>query len=400
MMTTKNLKYISLFLSILCLKALVITSCSGSNNGGDEEVNGSNQSVTISVVEVSSTGGAGKISYTADVGTPWSAEVISGSDFVSFVGGVSYVSGNVVSAGTNTLYFYYDDNNYQYDREAVINFAFNGTVDTELTLLQLSTESTDNPYSTTDAPRWAEIPTKVDKADYLYVVHNTPVNGVEARNYSMCYDTKNRAAAWVAYPFHSVYDGNVGRNEEWQYDPKIPTEYQPNLSRSYGSYNGSSYDRGHQMASDDRQATVAMNEQTFYYSNMTPQLSTLNQQKWATLESLVRSQVCSDTLYVVTGADFTTTIGSVSDNSGNQCPLPGAYYKVLLRTRTGYSGKAVSECSASELQAIGFWVEHEHYSTVPDPVSVKYIEEKTGFTFFPSVPDEVKESYTASHWSF
>ncbi len=389
--------------SALLLLTLILTSCSSATNEGlDEEVTGPVvESVEISVAEVSETSGNGKITYSAEKGTSWSAEIIEGEDFFSFAlkSQVSEASGTLAESSTNNvLYFYYSENDYPYDREATIAFTFEGSSAVEFVIKQLSVESADSPYYGSDntAPRWFELPSKVDDSNYLYVSHSTEVNSSTVRNYSLCFDIESRAAAWVAYPYHTVYDGGVGRNEKWTYDPKIPSSYQANLSSSYAG----SYDRGHQMASADRQATVAMNQQTFYFSNMTPQLNTLNQQKWATLESMVRDQVCADTLNVVTGADYSSTIGYTTDASGNSCALPGAYFKVLLRTTQGNSGKAVSECSADELQAIGFWMEHRKYDEVPDPVSVREIEEKTGFNFFPSIPDVVKTTYKSSQWNF
>ncbi len=383
---------------VLFALTLTLTSCSETANGADEEVTeSSSQTAILSEGELSYRSGSSKITYTGKVGTAWSAQITTGDDFVSFssINDTSEKSGSVISSASNTLYFYYDRNSTAFDRKAVIEFTFEGSETIELAFSQLCELSSYNPYnSTTGEPRWYEIPEMDDDDRYLYVVHSTTVDGVEVRNFSLGFDTKNYAAAWVAYPYHSMYDGDVGRNEEWTYDPLIPTAYQANLS---GSYSGS-YDRGHQIASNDRQATVDMNEQTFYYSNMTPQLDDLNQQKWASAETVVRNQVCSDTLYVVTGADFTTTIGTTSDKSGKACPIPGAYFKVMLRTRDGNTGKAIGECSADELKAIGYWFEHEKYTSIPSPVSVKEIEEKTGFTFFPGVPDEVKAECKSSDW--
>ncbi len=393
----------TILLRALLLSTLILTSCSSTTtNGLDEEVTGpSEQYVEISVTEVSETSGNGKITYSAEQGTAWSAKIVEGDDFCSFAfkSQVTQTSGTVATSGVNnTLYFYYDENDYPYDRQATITFTFEGSAAVEFVVKQLSVESADSPYSGSDntSPRWFELPTKVDDSNYLYVTHSTELNSSTVRNFSLCFDIESRAAAWVAYPFHTVYDGGVGRNERWTYDPKIPSDYQADLSSSYDG----NYDRGHQMASADRQATVEMNRQTFYFSNMTPQLNTLNQQKWATLEGMVRDQVCADTLYVVTGADYSSNLGYTTDASGNRCAIPNAYFKVLLRTTQGNSGKAISECSATELQAIGFWLEHRKYDAVPDPVSVKEIETKTGFNFFPSIPEEVKASYKSSQWNF
>ena len=88
------------------------------------------------------------------------------------------------------------------------------------------------------------------------------------------------------------------------YDPSINPIYQANLSRGY---HGNGLDRGHQMPSADRTASKAENATTFYYTNMTPQNSTLNQGMRANLEGKIRVwSAQTDTLYVVTGAMVTT----------------------------------------------------------------------------------------------
>lgn len=385
-------------LNLLFVATVTLSSCA---TVASEEYDSPTQKVEIGAVELGDGSGSNKITYMAQVATKWSAEITEGSDFLSFSinSTLTEADGYVLSSGSNVLYFYYKSNSSGIDRTANIRFTIEGSEPLDLAVRQLSTSSVNYPYSNGSTPRWVEIPTKVESDDYLYVVHRTTLDdSSEVRNFSMCFDTNNYAALWVAYPYHSIYDGDSGRVEAWGYDPLIPTAYQANLSSSYGSYGGNSYDRGHQIASNDRQATEEMNKQTFYYSNMTPQLGTLNQQKWATLETTVRKQICSDTLYVVTGADFRSLVGYSTDSSSKRCPIPGAYYKVLLRTRMGNTGKTISECDDSELQAIGYWAEHRFYSTAITPVSVKYIEQQTGFNFFPGVSDDVKSTYNESDW--
>ena len=83
-------------------------------------------------------------------------------------------------------------------------------------------------------------------------------------------------------------------------------------------------------------------------------------------------------------------------------------YKVLLRTRSGNTGRPIQECSASELQCVGFWVEtftQLDASSVRGvlqqiAVPVSWIEQQTGLTFFPEVPAEVKQQFDSSDWGF
>lgn len=149
------------------------------------------------------------------------------------------------------------------------------------------------------------------------------------RNYSLCFDKKLRVAHWVAYPLHASYIGSLDRSEAWAPDPKIPQQYQPALWLG-GYQNGNVYNRGHQIPSKDRTTVEEMNKQTFYASNMTPQRGQFNQNMWAALEAKVRSYVCPDTLYVVTGCYFANLDESTKDKAGNVCPVPTNYFKVLL----------------------------------------------------------------------
>lgn len=267
-----------------------------------------------------------------------------------------------------------------------------------LVLTQFSASSTNDPYDEGHATAWAELPEKKTDEDFIYVSHFASLNNRTVRNYSFCYDKTLHVAHWVAYPLHSVYRGSIDRTNDFQYDPKVDYSWQPNLAA--GSYRGS-YDRGHQLPSADRTATRELNLQTFYATNMTPQLNRLNQDMWANLEAKVRAQICNDTLYVVTGCYYANTNTTTTDRDGKVCPVPTNYFKVLLRTRTGTTGKRIADCSADELKAIGFWVDQKSYGDIQPPasicMSVAEIEKKTGFTFFPNIPESAAESVKAQN---
>ena len=251
---------------------------------------------------------------------------------------------------------------------------------------------------------WAEMPAKVEDANWEYGYHDKLPSNNKLRNYSFCFDKSKHCALWVAYPLHKCYiEGNGHRTEDWGYDPCcIDDTYEPNLRNSYYSQGGgtNTHSRGHQLPSADRLASDEDNATTFYYTNMTPQLQSLNGGTWQSLEeNITKKWICSDTLYVVTGAHFAAGYGYAYDNKGNgkACAVPTHYYKVLLRTKSGNSGKWVGNCSASELKCVGFWFEHA--AKAPrQTMSVAEIERKTGHTFFPNVKNAPKSTYNASEW--
>lgn len=243
----------------------------------------------------------------------------------------------------------------------------------------------------------------------LVVTHYGTIDGQRVRSYTMLFDSEKHAALWVAYPLHSCYRGSSGRTEAWAADPLIDASFQALLyGNPYCYYNN--YSRGHQIPSGDRTVNDELNSQTFYASNMTPQNNSFNGGIWESLEGKIRDNMCSDTLYVVTGCYFGDgyastydgSYGSSRDPEAKLCPVPTHYFKVILRTRSGNTGKPIGKCSADELKSIGFWIEHR--GDLPETfdteycTSVEYIEQQTGFTFFPTVDNGVKQQCTPSEW--
>jgi endonuclease G len=397
-MNLRNYKLLSLLPALLLL--LTVSACSSDNNGKEEyPPQGAAEAFWKLSSTVKATEGNATILMTGAPGTTWNAEITDGTEWCAFVNwnGSATTTGSI-STNLKPLYVYYDKNSSGKSRTAVLTVTFEGQPAQTLTLTQLAESQQDKP----SFGAWAEMPAEKSNPNYVYVTHYIfDKNKGDVRNYSICFDKTKRAALWVAYPLHDYYLGSSGRTEAWGYDPMLDDDWQAFIEKSF---NGN-YDRGHQIPSGDRTGSNEMNAQTFYSSNMTPQLSRLNQDMWAKLEDKVRSNRCSDTLYVVTGAYYGADgkgIGSTTDKMGQACPLPEHYFKVLLRTRSGKSGKNIKECDDSELRSIGFWVEHKSYGNINPPVSictsVQEIEQKTGFTFFPEVSEAVKSQNTPSDW--
>lgn len=238
-------------------------------------------------------------------------------------------------------------------------------------------------------PVWMELPEIKDAANYH--IHTAPINEVNYRNYSFVYDPENLVAPWVAYPLCDLYTKNtVKRSDNWVIDPFVPVQADVTAGGSY-QFSSKGYDRGHQIASADRLASSVMNQQTFYYTNVTPQLANFNQNIWEKLEEQVRewskSSNGTDTLYVVTGCVVSSTSGKVSDHNGKMVAIPDAYYKALLRVSKG------------EYLGTGFYMEHKSYSDKKFEnygCSLNELEEKTGLKFFANLPAETATKVKAA----
>ena len=251
-------------------------------------------------------------------------------------------------------------------------------------------------YGSTKACRY-----NTSNSNQKVVTHTYEYNGKVVRNYSFLYDKTYRSALWVAYATSNsgdFKDNNVGRNDDWAYDPALDQSWQPNLGSSYSSAGGLSYDRGHQVASNDRQTTVEQNKQTFYYSNMTPQYASLNQGQWASFENKVQGVATGtsgrDTLYVVTGPLFEGTLSSTTDSDGASCKLPTGYWKCLMKCSFDTSGTmtAASGCA--------YLVDTNSENVAPTATTIDAIEFRTGFDFFTNVPASLQNAAESQTYSF
>ena len=252
---------------------------------------------------------------------------------------------------------------------------------------------------------WMELPASSSLGNGRRVVtHTAKMEGRQQRNYTILYDDDLYAALWVAYPLCASHT-STGREETWGYDPHVPKSSQTNVKTGYGAsqptvnYPKNFYARGHQIPNADRSAVPEMQAQTYYSTNMTPQLQNgFNGNIWAKLEDAVRMEIpAGDTLYVVTGAVFekhgtdenVRTI--MNKNDSKTLPVPNYYWKALMKVKR--SGNAVVAAST-----IGFWLPHDDlkgHSYTEYAVSVDQIEKWTGFDLFPSIPDSLEPSAEA-----
>ena len=294
--------------------------------------------------------------------------------------------------------------NYLYD-----NFAPEQAEAAEIEEVEFTETSAEAPApkGKTAHAGWAELPSQKASNDIYVTSH---LLGDSRRNYTVCYSREQRAPLWVAAPVHRTYKGDVKRVDNYDFDPTLPVNIQITLNRSYGDYT-----RGHMLGSGERTASREMNNQTFYVTNIAPQLRDGFNERggaWNNLEYFVDRQICADTLYVVTGAiydDFTAPDGTnikarttVNKNDNKRVGVPTAYYKALLRTKSGRTGKSVMECKASELKCAAFIIPHRsdagHKPTVEDMISIKELERLTGVNFFANVPNAPESKAEAKDW--
>lgn len=237
-----------------------------------------------------------------------------------------------------------------------------------------------------------ELPALRNGANDVFITHSTTFNGKKVTSFSLEYDKSKKHSRWIAFRFDNLTkQQNVKRSDEpFAADPSIPTQYQ----RVQADFGKKGYDRGHLCASADRLYSQEVNEQTFYYTNMSPQRNSFNIGIWLTLEGQVqswgRSCTSSDTLYVVKGGtiDKEDQIKGYIDNDRSK-PIPKYYYMALLFKK------------GESFKAIAFWMEHtdtqKSLKLSDCALSIDELEEKTGIDFFPSLNDNLENALESTY---
>lgn len=193
--------------------------------------------------------------------------------------------------------------------------------------------------------------------------------------FSLCYAEQHKQSRWVCYYLDSARMKKVvSRTDNFKPDPLIQ-----NGTATVSDYRKSGYDRGHLApAADMAWSEISMHE-SFYFSNISPQIPAFNRGVWKRLEEQVRNWVNdTTTLFITTGPVLKDSLPCI----GTGVSIPKAYYKALL-----------SVSKSGNIKSIAFILENAS-STAPltnFALSVDSLENLTGLDFFYALPDEMEK---------
>ena len=247
----------------------------------------------------------------------------------------------------------------------------------------------------------------------LVIVHSATLNRTEGGiNYCVEWDTEKNAQRWSCYQmyssvnYHSSYnvsryradnDGSLSAECQYPNDPDLPEAYR--MTADPYKYNG--YDHGHICPSADRLRSAESNYQTFYITNMQPQLNVFNAGIWEKMEEQVRTWASAcDTLFVCKGGTIDKqehVLGQLTDQikRENRIPVPRYFFMALLSKK------------GNNYKATAFWVEHLNEDHTNDSLrnyaySIDWLEQQTGIDFFCNLPDDIEDmvesKMTPSEW--
>ncbi len=202
----------------------------------------------------------------------------------------------------------------------------------------------------------------------------------------LSYNDRHEQADWVFYRLtRDMVSGSTERNVDFVEDPDVS-----NGTATTHDYSRSGYDRGHLCASADIRNDDVAHDETYYMSNMSPQVHEFNAGIWNDLEMQTRAWARKKgTIYVATGPILSDNLEKIEKyktgrkeaarSHYNGVSVPNEYYKILY-------------CPDDGGHMIAYRLRNEAYDENDYPnkhcVSVDNIEEATGINFFAGVPNE------------
>lgn len=187
----------------------------------------------------------------------------------------------------------------------------------------------------------------------------------------------------------SKLNGPFPRKDNFRSDPDL-TGPRSELS----DYKGSGYARGHHAPAEDFNTSSELMSDSFFLSNMSPQLGSVNSGAWAKLEARVRRWVGEDQVtWIITGVllydpaedDSATADGWVDYYTiGAGVAVPTHLFKIV-----------VSEDGAGNVRSTAYVVPNEKlpsgYKIDDYRKPIRWIEERAGIDFMPDLdPSEAQ----------
>lgn len=234
----------------------------------------------------------------------------------------------------------------------------------------------------------SETPEKPVEPEFNYLPESTTEAVVNHKYYSLSYAEKYEQAEWVAYELRKDQIVYIHLDRPYfEQDPLVKTG-----SADWVNYKDSGYTKGHLLPAADRKFSITAYNETFYTSNISPQIYEFNAGIWLVLEEQVRKWAQRyDQIYVVTAGILKPGLKTIGYE---EVAVPEYFYKIIL------------DYKEPEIKAIAFLIPHEESNRplTDFVISIDDLEALTHIDFFPELPDDLENrlesSMDYSNWKF
>ncbi|MCR5289768.1 MAG: DNA/RNA non-specific endonuclease [Treponema sp.] len=248
----------------------------------------------------------------------------------------------------------------------------------------------------------AEVPSKCialpQGLEYPYCPALSHVSDHQIRyfdHYALCYRESYEQAEWSAYCLSaSQLVKNTARTDNFRVDPAIVTG-----SADLADYKKSGYDRGHLTPAGDMTFSTEAMSDTFYMSNMSPQVGSFNRGVWKDLESQVRVWAQRfGRIYVVSGPLLEKPASAYASIGKNEVAVPEYYYKAILVPVYEDDADRDTPDDAYRVITMGFILPNTKYdgSFWDCAVAIDEIERRAHIDVFALLDDAIEDKIEAA----
>lgn len=201
--------------------------------------------------------------------------------------------------------------------------------------------------------------------------------------YISYFNTKHRIPNCVIYELTATQVAQCDapgaekrKNYQFNADPMC------SASPQWSDYKHSGYDRGHMAPANDMKWSKTSMEESFYMTNICPQLHALNDGCWRKLELAIHQWAKRDKRLIIAAGPVLKNVMHAIGPDRN-ISVPAAFYKVVYAPNQG--------------RAIGFIFNNEKITGgyASHAVSVDYVERVTGIDFFSALDDALENKIEA-----
>lgn len=198
---------------------------------------------------------------------------------------------------------------------------------------------------------------------------------IDRSGFALGYSKSRRQALWVSYILTAEHLNapQVRRSNKFLPDPEL--KFDPVRPQQY---NRTGFDRGHLAPASDMTYSRETMEQSFFMTNISPQLPACNRGVWKRIETQIRAWARQESrLYVITGPIFT---GESRFMKNTDIPIPDAFYKVALDMTPPMKMIAFIVPNRASKKPVRSFV-----------VTVDEVEAITGMNFFANLEDRIED---------
>lgn len=205
---------------------------------------------------------------------------------------------------------------------------------------------------------------------------------IRQRYYTVSYSSKHQNPEWVAYELYGA------RLEQKNHEERANFHDDPRANdASSSAYSHTGYDRGHLVPAHDMSFNEQAMSESFYMSNITPQVPDFNRGIWKRLESQVRVWAKKERrVYVIAGPLLRQRVREEQRINGTGPTYPRGFFKIIV----DYDG--------NERKGIAFMFKNKD---IDQPLenfvtSIDRVESYTGLDFFPKLSEREERMIEAT----